>query len=457
VPYYQANKCWKTIEKHFATIMDLLNDTVIIIDKKGTIIYVNEEYKQQIGTKEGGMPNHGRYGNFFHDKLSETLHQGKTIKKKKYYDKERGHSLTASFLPIKDHDGETIAAVGITSPISRHQPPFEHPHTIKQEKAPKGNTRKDLPPGLNNIIGKSPELIDCLRLSVQVAKSDATVMLRGETGVGKELFARAIHNTSNRHSFPFIAVNCAAIPDNLIESELFGYASGAFTGARTSGKMGKIEMANKGTLFLDEIGDLSLNTQVKLLRFVQERYIEKVGGNEQIPIDVRIITATNRNLEQMLERGDFRTDLYYRLNVIPIHIPPLRERPGDITLLSHHFLDYYGKKYGRNLTFSREAIESLQGHPLPGNVRELKNIIEHAVILCPDDTIRLQQLNLGVVCQQEKLDHASLDLNQAIAKTEKTIIQRALEKAVNNKSKAIKYLGISRGAFYSKIKKYNLI
>jgi transcriptional regulator with PAS, ATPase and Fis domain len=253
-----------------------------------------------------------------------------------------------------------------------------------------------------------------------------------------------------------VAVNCATIPENLIESELFGYSPGAFTGARTSGKVGKIEMANRGTLFLDEIGDLSYSTQVKLLRFTQERYIERIGGNSQIPIDVRIITATNRNLEQMVQQGEFRADLYYRLNVIPIHIPPLRERPGDIGLLAHYFLDYYCKKYDKKMGFSIEAMEYLQDYSWPGNIRELKNIIEHAVIICPGDTISPSHFNLMLNDYANIRDSSVLNLHQAIEYTEKTIIKKALEKAANNKSKAIEYLGISRGAFYDKLKKYKL-
>ena len=457
MPYYQENKHWHIIE-NTGSILDMLNDTVIIIDKEGTIIYVNEEYELQVGVKRENVLGRNIHKTSPNDMLAETLRSGKPIKKKEYYTEALGYNIVASFLPIKDHTGETIAVaeIGTASPVYKLNMLLSPMQANKQERTYKKITRKGLPSSFNNIIGESPKLISCLRLSVQVAKSDATVMLRGETGVGKELFARAIHNTSERRDFPFIAVNCAAIPENLIESELFGYTAGAFTGARTTGKIGKIEMAHKGTLFLDEIGDLSQNTQVKLLRFIQERYIERIGGNEQIPIDARIITATNKNLEQMVQQEEFRADLYYRLNVIPIHIPPLRERPEDIVVLSHYFLDYFKKKYNKNLSFSLEAIEYLQDYYLPGNVRELKNIIEHAVIICSGNAISFKHLNLHATSQLNRQDHLNLDLNRAVEDTEKTIIQKALEKALNNKSKAIKYLGISRGAFYSKIKKYKL-
>lgn len=457
MPHHQ-NMYWHIIEQYLDTILDMLNDTVIIIDKEGTIIYVNEGYEMQVGVKRENLLGRNIKKSYPNDKLLETLRTGQAIKKEEHYNETLGYNIVASFLPIKDHTGETVAVAGIgtTSPVYKLNARLSPVHSNKQERANKKITRKDLPSSFNNIIGESSVLINCLSLSAKVAKSEASVMLRGETGVGKELFARAIHNTSERREYPFIAVNCAAIPENLIESELFGYNAGAFTGARPSGKIGKIEMAHKGTLFLDEIGDLSQKTQVKLLRFTQERYIERIGSNEPIPVDVRIITATNRNLEQLMQQGEFRADLYYRLNVIPIHIPPLRERPEDIGILSHYFLDYYTKKYNKKICFSPEAIEHLQDYYLPGNVRELKNIIEHAVIICSGNSITPNHLNLNLTSQFNMQNPSILDLNHAIEYTEKTIIQKALERSLNNKSKAIKYLGISRGAFYSKIKKYKL-
>lgn len=457
MPRHQ-NMYWHIIEQYLDTILDMLNDPVIIIDKEGTIIYVNEGYELQVGVKREHVLGRNIKKSYPNDKLLETLRTGEAIKNEEHYNDTLGYNIVASFLPIKDQNGQIIAVAGIgtTPPVYKLNVRLSPIHSSKQKKGSPKITKKDLPASFNSIVGESPKLINCLRLAAQVAKSEATVMIRGETGVGKELFARAIHLSSERSKYPFIAVNCAAIPENLIESELFGYTAGAFTGARTSGKAGKIEMAHKGTLFLDEIGDLSQNTQVKCLRFIQERYIERIGGNEQIPIDVRIVTATNKNLEQMVQQGEFRNDLYFRLNVIPIHIPPLRERTEDIVILAHYFLDYYAKKYNKKLCFSPEAIEHLQDYYWPGNIRELKNVIEHAVILCSGNTISSNHLNLNLTNQLNMQDSSILDLNHAIEYTEKTIIQKALEKAYNNKSKAIKYLGISRGAFYSKIKKYKL-
>jgi PAS domain S-box-containing protein len=446
------------IEKHLSTILDMINDPVIIIDKEGTIIYINEGYEQQVGTKRERLVGRDLNKKYPNDKLLQVLRKGELIKNEEHFNETLGYNVVASFLPMKDDKGETIAvaAIGNITPVYKLNVRLSPILSISQDKPSRNITRSSLPSGFQNIVGEAPKLLNCLSLSAKVAKSDATVMLRGETGVGKELLARAIHDASKRRDHPYVAVNCGTIPENLIESELFGYNPGAFTGARTSGKTGKIEMANGGTLFLDEIGDLSHSTQVKLLRFIQERYIERIGGNNQISIDVRIITATNRNLEQMVQQGEFRADLYYRLNVIPIHIPPLRERPDDIGVLAHHFLDYYCKKYDKKMGFSIEAMEHLQDYSWPGNIRELKNIIEHAVVVCPGDTISPSHFNLIINDYANIRDPSVLNFHQAIEYTEKTIIKKALEKAFNNKSKAIEYLGISRGAFYDKLKKYKL-
>ena len=279
-------------------------------------------------------------------------------------------------------------------------------------------------------------------------------MIRGETGSGKELIAKAIHGISKRSTFPFVEINCAAIPENLLESELFGYDSGAFTGARHSGRIGKFEMAQNGTLFLDEIGDISLSTQVKLLRFMQEKYIERIGSNRKIPINVRIIAATNRNLEQMVQQGEFREDLYYRLNVVPIFIPPLRERNGDIPILAYYFLDFFCKQYDKNLSFSSQTLEYLQDYPWPGNVRELRNVVENAVITCQEKIITPEYLNIKD--GPTKPHFSSLSLKHEVENLEKEIIKKALQIANNNRSMAIKYLGISSRTFYKKLDKYGL-
>lgn len=452
----EDNKYWHYLRPKLDTILDMFNDPIIVIDKEGTIIYVNEGYELQVGIKREKLLGRNIKNKYPGDKLLETLRTGELVKNLEHYNETLGYNIVASFVPIKDEKGEVVAVAGIgnVSPVHKLTLRLCPIHSFRETKTPDSLTRKDIPSSFDTIIGEAPKLLKCLSLAAQVAKSEATIMLRGETGVGKELFARAIHDYSDRCKNPFVAVNCAAIPENLIESELFGYTAGSFTGARTSGKTGKIEMAHKGTLFLDEIGDLSPGTQIKLLRFTQEKYVERIGGNEHIPIDVRVVTATNRNLEQMVQQGEFRADLYYRLNVIPIHVPPLRERPEDIGILAQYFLNYFSRKYGKKIGFSMKAIECLHDYHWPGNVRQLKNIVEHAVLICTGDTIHESHFNLENNTNQKDLP--LLDLNDAVEYTEKATIKKALEKAFYNKSKAIKYLGISRGAFYAKLKKYKL-
>ena len=232
----------------------------------------------------------------------------------------------------------------------------------------------------SDIVGESKAICEVIDFSHKIAGSDSTVLIRGESGTGKELFARAIHNHSSRKDGPFVAINCGAIPETLLESELFGYEDGAFTGAKKGGKIGKCQLANGGTLFLDEVGDIPIFLQVKFLRMLQERTIEKVGGNKDIPIDIRVIAATNRNLETMIEDGEFRSDLYYRLNVIPIFIPPLRERSEDILVISRHFMEKYSKHLRKHVhDMTPQAAKILTDYPWPGNIRELENTIECAL------------------------------------------------------------------------------
>ncbi len=234
--------------------------------------------------------------------------------------------------------------------------------------------------GFSDIVGESKAIKDVIELSNKIADSDSTVLIRGESGTGKELFARAIHNASGRRKGPFVAINCGAIPETLLESELFGYEDGAFTGAAKGGKVGKCQLANGGTLFLDEVGDIPIFLQVKFLRMLQERTIEKVGGNKSIPIDIRVVAATNRNLEKMIENNEFRSDLYYRLNVIPLFIPPLRERKEDILIISKSFMDKYSKLLRRNVhDMTPQVKQILMDHAWPGNIRELENTIECAL------------------------------------------------------------------------------
>lgn len=306
------------------------------------------------------------------------------------------------------------------------------------------------------IIGRSQVMQELFNMIAQVSKSEATVLVRGESGTGKELVAQEIHDNSLRAKKSFIKVNCAALPEGVIESELFGHEKGAFTGAHSLRK-GRFELADQGTIFLDEVGELSLKMQVKLLRAVQEQEFERVGGVKTIKVDVRIIAATNRNLEEEMLGGRFREDLYYRLNVFPLHIPPLRERKSDILLLCDHFIEKYNRK--NNFTIKRissNAIDLLMMYHWPGNVRELENCIERAVILSKDEVIHAYHLPPSLQSAESSNTKFSSSLQQELDNLEKELLSDALKHALGNRAKAARELGISERIMGLRIEKYGL-
>jgi len=302
-----------------------------------------------------------------------------------------------------------------------------------------------------NIIAKSPKMQQVIEVIKVVAKSNATVLITGESGTGKELVARAIHSQSHRKDKPFIAVSCAALPESLLESELFGHEKGAFTGAHVQ-RRGKFEIANRGTLFLDEIGEMSANIQVHLLRVLEEKEFTRVGGNELIKVDVRVISATNKDMRKAVASGQFREDLYYRLNVVTIELPPLRERKEDVHLLAQHFLKKFAVENQKEITvFSPEASDFLLKYDWPGNVRELENAIERAVILAKNSYIDAADM------PQENLQLAqSAPVGKSLEEVEKEHILDILKESGGNYSKAARILGISRITLYNKAKAYGL-
>ncbi|MBC2722984.1 sigma 54-interacting transcriptional regulator [Desulfosporosinus sp.] len=321
--------------------------------------------------------------------------------------------------------------------------------------------REDRKYSLDGILGTS-NCMTMLKQKMQlVAGTDSTILITGESGTGKELFARAIHEESHRKNGPFIAINCGAIPETLLESELFGYEEGAFTGASRGGKPGKFELANGGTIFLDEIGDMPMHLQVKLLRVLQEVEIERIGGVKPVWVDVRIIAATNRNLEEMIKEKLFRSDLFYRLSVIPFYVPPLRERKEDLILLLHHFLDKYNLILGKQVTgFTQEVQRKMLAYPWLGNVRELENAVEYAVNIATKNVIDSSFLSSRVNDYFEHNASLSTSDNQlTLAEQEKHAIETALKKFGNTrkaKEKAADSLGMSRSTFYRKIKNLGL-
>jgi Nif-specific regulatory protein len=356
-----------------------------------------------------------------------------------------------------DYDVRLLKIVGsmIGRTMRRRQEYAEEMEQLRIENINlRGELRNRIMP--EKIKGNSGKMNEVFSLIESVATTDATVLIRGESGVGKELVADAIHYNSLRKGKPFIKVNCAALPESLIESELFGHEKGSFTGA-TLQRIGRFEAANGGTIFLDEFGDIPASTQVKLLRVLQEREIERVGSTKPIKVDVRILCATNRNLEELIQKDQFREDLYYRINVFPVYIPALRERINDIPVLTDFFIDKFNKRHGKNIKrITASAIDTLMVYHWPGNIRELENCIERACILSTDQVIRAHNLpaSLQTAASTETMQSGTLDI--IIGKMEKQIILDALIACKGNCAKASDHLGITERMMGIRIKKYDI-
>jgi len=317
--------------------------------------------------------------------------------------------------------------------------------------------------GFDGLIHKSLALRNLIALAKKVASTEAVILITGESGTGKELFAKGIHANSTREGGPFVAINCAAMPDSLLEAELFGHQKGAFTGAIAT-RAGKFEQATDGTLFLDEIGDMSLSAQAKILRALQERSIQRVGGSQNIPVDIRIVCATHRNLAEEVRRGTFRQDLFYRLNEVNIDIPPLRDRGEDLEALIHHFIDVYNERYAKGVhAISPAALEILKRHSWPGNVRELEHLIHHSILMAEGDTVWVEHIPSAALSQSNFLrspeneggEDGPLEL-LSLDEVEARHLKRVLKHANWNKTRASKILKISRPTLDRKIDKYLL-
>lgn len=360
----------------------------------------------------------------------------------------------------QDH-ANAVKAIGMGA-YDFHQKPFDpellglvierafYLHALQQENRGLLQTQADSP--MSGIISRDPGMIKVCRNVEKVAPSDAAVMLLGDSGTGKEVLTRALHQLSPRQRKRFIAINCAAIPENLLESELFGYEKGAYTGAAKQ-TLGKIELANGGTFFLDEVGDLPMSLQAKLLRFLQERVIERIGGREEIPVDVRIVCATHQNLQDLIVAKRFREDLFYRLSEIVVSIPPLRDRIGDAALLAHHFKNKFSAQDGRSsLSFSAEAMAMIESHPWPGNVREMENCIKRAVIMAEGSQINGEDLGLSASSTMEE----PINLRQVRDEAEYKALVKALARVDGSIAKAAELLGVSRPTIYDLMNRHGI-
>lgn len=442
------------------TIMDTTRDCVVAVDKDGVITMMSKCYKEFLKCENP----EGKYVDDVIDntRLPFILKSGNI----EYGDVQiiRGKEVVAMRAPIKIK-GEIIGAIGkiMFRDIEQLNLLNNKVTVLKNEvefyKSELGKERISKY-SFDNIIGISKKALEVKRICKLLAKTDSTVLIVGESGTGKEIHASAIHNASKRSLGAFIKINCGAIPNNLIESELFGYDEGAFTGAKRGGKKGKFELADGGTIFLDEIGEMPIDMQVRLLRVIQEKEVERVGGNTLKKIDIRIIAATNIDLEEAVKEGRFRRDLYYRLNVMKVEIPPLRERKEDIELLADSLRVKVANKLGLYVEgISKKAIDILKNHNWPGNIRELENVIERAINLLDSESLTIEPKHLPKSMVKNKYKNIFREertLSEIIESVEKRSIERCLKETKWNKNKTAKLLGISRANLYKKIEKYNI-
>ncbi len=444
----EANIRLRRMQEQLACIIDSIDSGIIATDDSGRIIHYNtpvfQFFDPSLIAKDGINVS---------ELLEESYINGVITANESFRNKEiilrrNGHSVYA-LLSSKSiiFESLSIGAIFILKKISdvyRDMDDLNDSGIIS---------------GFDAIIGSSPQITEVKHKAAIIARGNSTVLIQGESGTGKELFARALHNSSSFSGKPFIAVNCAAIPDTLLESELFGYEEGAFTGAKKGGKIGKFQLANDGTLFLDEIGEMPFLLQTKLLRVLQERCIERVGGNESIPINVRMIAATNKDLEALVQSKDFREDLFYRLNVIPLTIPPLRERPSDILPLLQHFLTFYNRKLVRDIKgFTQDAERILLNSLWKGNVRELQNAVEYAVNMAGGEYIGVRDINISASNENPAVEHVAMHIESMDELMRKQIID-ALQlygTSVQGKTMAAKTLGLSVATLYRKMKQFRI-
>ena len=440
------------------TIVENAFEWLVVVDREGRIIYINHNYCEflEVNREE-------TIGRHVTEVIENTrMHIVAQTGKEELADLQfiKGNYMIANRVPIIKN-GEVIAAFGtvffrdtqewmkmdshVKSLLTRMQPYIQ-----KIDSGVKYT--------LDDILGESQQIINLKEKVKMVSNSDISILIRGESGTGKELFAHSIHQLSSRSQKPFIKVNCGAIPENLLESELFGYEEGAFTGAKKGGKKGKFQLANGGTLFLDEIGDMPLSMQVKLLRALQDGEIEPIGSTKSISVNVRIIAATNRPLENMIEEIRFREDLFYRINVVPFSVPPLRERAEDLTLLIAYFIDKVTNRLGKRIVgIESNVLEILKSYSWPGNIRELENVIEAAVHLTKGEQITLDSLPDYLQSQTAIYRFKNKKLKDIVEETEQWVLKQSLERNKDDKALVGRELGVSRSTLYEKLNKYGLL
>jgi transcriptional regulator with PAS, ATPase and Fis domain len=438
------------------TIVENAFGWLVVVDKDGKIIYINKNYcdfleaerEQVLGMHVAQVIENSR------------MHIVAATGKEEIADLQyiKGNYMIANRIPIISN-GEVIGAFGTVFFRDTKEWMQMNSHVksmLTKIQSYIQDIDRSVKFSLGDILGSSKQIQSLKEKVKMVAASDISVLIRGESGTGKELFAHSIHQLSNRSHQPFVKINCGAIPEHLLESELFGYEEGAFTGAKKGGKKGKFQLADGGTLFLDEIGDMPLNMQVKLLRALQEGEIESVGSTAPVNVDVRIIAATNRPLEKMMEEKRFREDLFYRINVVPFMVPPLRDRLEDLSILIDYFIKKITKKSGKRISaIDDNVIEKFHQYSWPGNIRELENVIEASVHLTSNETISTDSLP-DYMKESAVYPVGKKKLKDILEETEKRILTQSLSKFNNDRLEAAKALGISKSSMYEKLKKYGI-
>ena len=454
------------IGKQWRHIIDSVPDGIIIVDEKGTFIVANQMAQLITGYTEKELK--GQSCRLLNCTGCKIIGKGKGknwcglfseefIREKKCVITNRNNRtipIIKNATVLFNEKNEIVGAVETLKDISENINYKNELASIKR--------MYHIDDGFHGIIGRTPVMQTLYEHIESVASLDTPVMILGESGTGKEMVAKALHETGNRASKPFIKVNCAALSENILESELFGHVKGAYTGAATD-RIGRFEAAHNGSLFLDEIGDIPLSVQVKLLRVLEEKMIQRVGTNTSIPIDVRIITATNKNLEKLIAQGIFREDLLFRINVFPLTCPPLRQRKDDITLIIQHFITLHAEKTGKNiLGFTPEAMRLMVAYPWPGNIREMRNSVEYGFVLARGKSIGIEHLPEKIInfnsleLENKPLRMVEQDSMVKIGLSEKEKLFNALQQADGNQTRAAKILGVSRITVWKRIKKHGI-
>ncbi|MTI71336.1 MAG: CBS domain-containing protein [Firmicutes bacterium] len=442
-------------------VIDNIHEAVCGIDAKGKVLIWNKNAEKLYNLKSEKIIGN-KLKDFFPNAINLEVLKNKKPIRNKYHSPKEGEYVIISSFPIYREDGKFIGVVSTDKDITEIKKLSSDLQKANDTvKYLETQVKKLSDYNFGNVIGNSKVMVEKIKQAKQVAETKATILITGESGTGKEVFAKAIHGYSGEKGV-FVPVNCSAIPHELFESEFFGYEKGAFTGASSKGKIGYFELSHNGTIFLDEIGDLPMFMQAKLLRVLQEKKIKRVGGENRIDVDFRVISATNKDLKKMVEEGTFRRDLYYRLDVINIDLPPLRDRGRDIVLLINSFLKELAKRNNKNVPkIDKEVMEILLKYKWEGNIRELKNTIEQLIVMAYDGIITkglLPKYIINDVKDKVKRNDTkeTLDLNEAIKRVEIEKIKHALEKTNGNKSKASKLLNIPRATLYYKMRTYNI-